>query len=259
MKKVSICIPTTELIYSDGTVMGPHMLNHLLKSISTQTYKNIEIIISDQSKTDIIEKECGNWDNLNIYYYKNDSGRGSAAKNLNYSFTKASGDIIKPIFQDDFFYTNTSIEYIVNNLGSNKWGFFGTYHCNENYTQNLIRPMSPIWEDPIKILSGVNTVSGPSVMFFENNYNFFDENLGWLNDVEFYYRLFKKYGLPLLLPYQKVVQRLRSEGVSNTLDLELKSQEEKYVLSKHDIINGSKKIEDYPSIINRVKKINYEL
>ena len=89
--------------------------------------------------------------------------------------------------------------------------------------------------------------------------NFFDEDLGWLNDVEFYYRLFKKYGLPLLLPEQKVVQRLRSEGVSNTLDNQLKLEEEKYVLAKHEIINGSKKIEDYPFIINRLKKINYEI
>ena len=46
--KISICIPTTELIYSNGEIMGPYMLNHLLNSISEQTYTDYEIIISDQ-------------------------------------------------------------------------------------------------------------------------------------------------------------------------------------------------------------------
>jgi glycosyltransferase involved in cell wall biosynthesis len=255
MIKISICIPTTELIYSNGKVMGPHMLNHLLRSISTQTYTNYEIIISDQSKTDVIKNECDNWDNLNIKYYKNETGFGSAAKNLNFAFTKASGEYIKPIFQDDYFFSPNTLEYIVNNLEKNTWGFVGTYHCMENDINNLIRPLSPTWGDSINILSGENTVSGPSVMFFKNDNNFFDEDLCWLNDVEFYYRLYIKYGLPLLLPKQEIVQRLRVEGVSNTLSSKIKEEERVYVLCKHNIKGGSKNIEDYPNIINRIKQI----
>ena len=116
--------------------------------------------------------------------------------------------------------------------------------------------MSPKWEDPIKILSGINTVSGPSVMFFKNDQNYFDEDLCWLNDVEFYYRLYLKYELPLLLPRQEIVQRLRNDGVSNTLSKEIKNEEGVYVLCKHNINSCSKNIEDYPNIINRVKQIN---
>ena len=51
-------------------------------------------------------------------------------------------------------------------------------------------------------------------MFFKNDDNYFDEDLCWLNDVEFYYRLYLKYDLPLLLQNQEIVQRLRSEGVN---------------------------------------------
>lgn len=256
MKKISICIPTTELIYQNGDVMGPYLLNHLLKSISNQTYKNYEIIISDQSKTDIIENECKNWGDLNLKYYKNDSGYGSAAKNLNFAISKATGEIIKPIFQDDYFFSPNTLQYIINNLGDHTWGFVGTWHCNENDVDNLYRPFSPKWEDAVRILSGINTVSGPSVMFFENDDNFFDEDLCWLNDVEFYYRLYSKYGLPLLLPTQEIVQRLRNDGVSNTLSSEIKKEESIYVLCKHNINSGSKNINDYPNIIKRVKQIN---
>jgi glycosyltransferase involved in cell wall biosynthesis len=96
--KISICIPTTELIYSNGEIMGPYMLNHLLNSISEQTYTDYEIIISDQSKTDVIKNVCDSWSNLNIKYYKNNTGFGSAAKNLNFAISKSTGEYIKTIF-----------------------------------------------------------------------------------------------------------------------------------------------------------------
>jgi glycosyltransferase involved in cell wall biosynthesis len=254
--KISICIPTTELIYSNGEIMGPYMLNHLLNSISEQTYTDYEIIISDQSKTDVIKNVCDSWSNLNIKYYKNNTGFGSAAKNLNFAISKSTGEYIKTIFQDDYFFSPNTLQYIVDNLGDNTWGFVGTWHCDEDQTDKLYGQFSPEWGDPVSILSGGNTVSGPSVMFFKNDDNYFDEELCWLNDVEFYYRLYLKYDLPLLLPNQEIVQRLRSEGVSNTLSFDIKSEECSYVLCKHNINPGSKNIEDYPNLINRIKKIN---
>jgi glycosyltransferase involved in cell wall biosynthesis len=256
MTKISICIPTTELIYSNGEIMGPYMLNHLLNSISKQTYTDYEIIISDQSKTDVIKNECDSWSNLNIKYYKNNTGFGSAAKNLNFAISKSTGEYIKPIFQDDYFFSPNTLQYIVDNLGDKTWGFVGTWHCDENQTDKLYRPFSPKWGDSFNLLSGLNTVSGPSVMFFKNDNNYFDEDLCWLNDVEFYYRLYLKYGLPLLLSNQEIVQRLRNEGVSNTLSPDIKNEERVYVLRKHNIEPGSKNIEDYPNLINRIKQIN---
>jgi glycosyltransferase involved in cell wall biosynthesis len=253
--KISICIPTTELIYSDGTIMGVYMLNFLLKSISIQTFKDFEIIISDHSPSDIIEKECNNWPNLNIKYFKNTKGIGSAAMNLNFAISKATGEYIKTIFQDDYFHTKDALQYISDNLNDFKWGACGTMHCKEDNTNNLYRPMSPRWNNPVNVLSGSNSISGPSVLFFKNDKNYFDENLCWLNDVEFYYRLFIKYGTPLLLPNQCVVQRLRSQGVSNTLSNNIKREEKIFVLAKHGINKNSKNIKNYPAIYNRIKNI----
>jgi glycosyltransferase involved in cell wall biosynthesis len=254
-KKLSICIPTTELKYSDGTIMGVYMLNSLFKSIDKQTYKDFEIIISDHSPSDIIKEECDKWSNLDIKYYKNTSGIGSAAKNLNFAITKASGEYIKTIFQDDYFHSPEAIEYIMTNIGDSSWGAVGTYHCYEDNTSSLVNPISPSWNDPIQLLGGLNTISGPSVIFFKNDNNFFDENLGWLNDVEFYYRLFIKYGLPLLLPKHMILQRLRNEGVSNVLNDTIKIEEKKYVFAKHNITGDSKNLKDYPEIYNRINKL----
>lgn len=255
MSKISICIPTTELKYSNGDTMGVYMLNHLLNSIQSQTFKDYEVIISDQSESDIIEKECDNWKNLNLKYFRNDKGRGSAANNLNFAISKSSGSYIKTIFQDDFFHNPKTLEYIVENLNDNSWGAVGTYHCYENEVDKIVNPLSPYWTDEVSLLSGINTISGPSVIFFKNDNNFFDENLCWLNDVEFYYRLYLKYGLPLLLPEKMILQRLRKEGVSNNLSASIQFEEKDYVLAKHSITNASKNIEDYPSIYNRIKNL----
>jgi hypothetical protein len=255
MKNISICIPTTELIDHNGNETGQYMLNFLLNTIENQTYKNFEVIISDQSKNNVIEKECENWPNLNIKYYKNSFGIGSAAKNLNFAISKSNFEIIKPIFQDDFLFSENSLKYIIDNISEESWGFVGTHHCNENNVDVLFNPISPRWDDPVRILSGINTVSGPSVMFFKNDDNYFDEDLCWINDVEFYYRLFKKYGNPLLLSRQEIVQRIRTSSVSNTLNDKIKNEEEKYVLGKHNINTNSNNIKDYPNMFNRINNL----
>lgn len=255
MPKISICIPTTELKYSNGDIMGVKFLNHLFKTIQQQNFHDYEVIVSDQSSSDIIEEECSIWKNINIRYYKNENDYGSAARNLNFAIAKANGDIIKPIFQDDFFYNENALSYIVENFKDSGWGALGTYHCYEGDIQTLVNPISPHWVNEIQILSGINTISGPSVIFFLNDDNYFDEDLCWLNDCELYYRLYMKYGTPICLPEKMINQRMRSESVSNTLSLDLQNEEKEYVLAKHSISQGSKRIEDYPNIYNRIKNL----
>jgi glycosyltransferase involved in cell wall biosynthesis len=253
--KLSICIPTTELNYSNGDSMGVYMLKFLLSSIEKQTYKDFEIIISDHSPSSIIKDECENWKHLNLSYYKNDVGVGSAANNLNFAISKAKGEYIKTIFQDDYFHSEHALKVMMESIGDAGWGAVGTYHCYEDKVNELVRPFSPRYDKPVEVLYGINTVSGPSVIFFKNDDNLFDEDLCWLNDVEFYYRLYKKYGNPVLISEQMVVQRLRKEGVSNTLQNSIKNEEKKYVYALHNINNGSKDLKDYPEIYNRVKKL----
>ena len=64
---VSICIPTYEM---NG--IGSSFLQKGLNSILRQTYKNIEVVISDHSQDDEIKNIVLSYDNkLNIKYIRN--------------------------------------------------------------------------------------------------------------------------------------------------------------------------------------------
>jgi hypothetical protein len=48
-------------------------------------------------------------------------------------------------------------------------------------------------------IDGVNSLGPPSVIYFINDDNFFDEKLSYMMDTEFYHRMIAKYGQPTIL------------------------------------------------------------
>jgi glycosyltransferase involved in cell wall biosynthesis len=96
---ISICIPTYEM---GGK--GLKFLRQGIESIRLQTFDNYEIIISDNSKVDDIENYCNEVKkDLNIFYIRNLNKIGISS-NINFAIEHAKGNIIKILFQDDFFY-----------------------------------------------------------------------------------------------------------------------------------------------------------
>jgi len=65
---ISIAMPVYE---SFGR--GVEFLSYQFEKFETQTYKNFEVVISDQSKTDAIENFCKNYktDNFTVKYERN--------------------------------------------------------------------------------------------------------------------------------------------------------------------------------------------
>jgi glycosyltransferase involved in cell wall biosynthesis len=207
--KFSIVIPTWE---QHG--FGLSFLTHLLESISFQTLKDFEIIISDHSVSDEIKNLVFSFSNLNIVYVKNESLRGNSPANLNNGLKLAKGEIIKIMFQDDFFVNNNSLEMIKDYFENNScyWLVNGCCHTTDGI--NLDKHMIPSWND--KIIEGVNTISSPSVLSFKNNeISFFDENLTMLMDCDYYYTLFKKHGLPGILPENLIANRIHNHQISS--------------------------------------------
>ena len=98
--KISICIPTWE---QHG--YGEIFLQKLLNTITTQTNKNFNVIISDHSLTneiaDLVEKYKTFFE---VIYIKNRNKRGNGPANTNSCIRRADGDIIKVMFQDDLFF-----------------------------------------------------------------------------------------------------------------------------------------------------------
>lgn len=201
MKKptISICIP-----YYEKMQNAAFLLHRCLSSIEEQTYKDYEIVISD---------------------------KGGMARNTNRAIKQATGKIIKILFQDDYFTDKNSLQKIVDNF-SGGWLVSG---CLHNYENQIINPHIPEWTDDIE--TGNNKIGSPSVLTFANkNPLLFDENLGWLLDVDLYKRLHQRYGEPTYLYEYNVIIGLHAGQASNILSDSEKLQEQQYLHEKYTFI-----------------------
>jgi glycosyltransferase involved in cell wall biosynthesis len=228
--KISICIPTWE---QHG--YGKTFLTRLLETINSQSYKNFNVVVSDHSVNSEIYETCISFNKkFEIIYVKNESNRGNGPANTNNCIKSANGDLIKIMFQDDFFFDTNSLKYIVESFENNK-GNWLVNGCNHTYDDGKTygRTMIPKWND--EILFGKNTISSPSVLSFKNfDSCFFDENLTMLMDCEMYYQLYIRYGLPIILDKTLVTNRIHKYQISSTYTKNI-SDEISYIKIKYNL------------------------
>lgn len=227
--RFSICIPVWE---QHG--FGLQYLKDLLHSIQIQRYYDYEIVISDHSKDHVISdyvNKVFKFDKSAILYRKFSEKYGNGVANLNNALKIANGEIIKIMFQDDFMFDCRCLEKINNVFKDEetKWVVCGCNHTRDGV--NFERFMVPSWND--RMLEGVNTISSPSVLAFRNeNIELFDENLTMLMDTEYYYRMNKRYGLPVIIEDCLVTNRCHENQISSrysgNLEEEIKYAKEKY-------------------------------
>jgi len=216
--RFSIVIPTWEQ-YGKGYFF----LTQLLDSIKNQSFNDYEIVISDHSINNEIENICKKYDFLKISYLRNQNKRGNSPHNLNFGLRQAKGEIIKVMFQDDFFINPNSLKLISNEFEINdcKWLVNGCCHTTDSI--NFFRYMIPKWND--RINEGVNTISSPSVLSFINkDILYFDENLTMLMDCDYYYSLHKKYGLPSILKEYLIANTFHEYQISKMYDKNLQEE-----------------------------------
>jgi len=219
--KISIVIPTYE---AHGR--GVEYCKCLFNSIKSQTYTNYEVVVSDHSKDDLVMNEIDNWkDEFDIIYYRNERGRGNNSINMNEGIKRASGEWIKIMHQDDWFCNKNTLKLMKDSLlkfPSYKWGAFGFNHFNES-DNKIKREIIPCFE---------KTMGNPSVSFFENNNNYFDEYYFYLNDHDMTYHLQKKYIKPLIIPDMCITIRVNAVQTTNYISEERKKEEFKYFEEK---------------------------
>jgi len=223
--KMSIAIPVYEC-HGKGWLY----LSELLNSIVKQSEKDIEVVVSDQSTDDKIEKLCSFYSNfMNIKLVDGRHVKRSNSPNANNAIKNCSSDIIKVIFQDDFFIDvdacKKTIDVFSNpNVG---WVISSCAHCNDIHS--LFRPFIPHYNNDIHI--GNNTISSPSVLAFRGQ-TLFDENLIMLMDCDIYKNLYIKYGDPYIITDYLICNRLHENQLQNTskdvLDSEIIYCKEKY-------------------------------
>lgn len=226
---VSLCIPTYEM-----SGFGQDFLRHSLNMLTTQTYKDFEVIISDHSANDLIMNLCADYSQkLHIKYFKNPHNVGSSSANINNAMKQATGQLIKVLFQDDFLYDRNSLEVIVNNFNMNKdtWLVTASEHSKDGI--HCHKPHYPEYSNRVHV--GDNLLGSPSILTIKNNNPLlFDENLIWLMDCDYYKRCFDKYGLPKFVNTVTVVNRVGEHQVTNTkVNAVVVKTEYAYILKKH--------------------------
>jgi len=219
MTKISIAIPTWES-YNNGE----QFLDDLFRTIEIQTFKDFEVVISDHSKDDYLLSKIKEFeDKFEIKYHKNENNRGNGPANMNNAISKCSGEIIKIMFQDDFFYDDEALEKIYYALSDSDrmWLLNGTNHTKDD-GNSFYWNLYPKFND--NLLKGVNTISSPSVVSFKRQSEVvFDETLVYFMDIDYYYGMREKYGDPVFYNDILVTNRFPHE---NSISSNIKNKEE---------------------------------
>lgn len=201
MNKVSICIPAYN---------NEKSVKRLLESIEIQSYKDYEVIITDDSDSDSI-KELING-KTNIKYYKNEKRLGATA-NWNQAIKLAGGEFIKIMHHDDWFTDETSLQTFVDMLEKHPeadMAFSGTRQVEEEsdagfdgYERFIAKEDAALIAEDYRNLFLGNTIGAPSAVIVRRKSNVtdiaeqrgeiaYDEQLKWLVDMDYYMQILKR-------------------------------------------------------------------
>lgn len=213
---------------------GVDYLSYSLNILAHQTFKDFEVVISDHSTDDYLKECCDEWSNiLNIKYIRCETGRGSISPNLNNAIRNSSGQYIKILFQDDFLYDQNSLQLIVDYIKKKdiNWLLTGCAHTKDMETVYDI--MVPKYHD--RIYEGINTISCPTVLTIKNNSEklYFNEEINWLMDVEYYKRCYDKFGLPDVLENVCVINRQAEVRATTLISEEDKQKEVMLMINRY--------------------------
>jgi len=241
MSKISICCP----VYTMKNKTAERFLVEYFSHLMYQTFKDFDVVISDQSEGDNLKTICDTFSHvLDIKYIKNTSNKKNAANNVNNAVKHATGEIIKLLYMDDYFVDQDALLKISNAFDNNpdgKWFISGFTHSNENRTQ-FFDTRHPWYEN--KYVNGDNTTGIPSNYAVRNNCALeMDDDLLWIVDGEYFYRSYYYHGDPIMI--DDVLVCFREHGSSAFRDpkfQELDAKERQYCINKYNGIMPTKEV-----------------
>jgi glycosyltransferase involved in cell wall biosynthesis len=183
---VSICIPAYK---------RADFLVRLLDSISIQTYKDYEVVITDDSPDESVSLLVKKYSSsFPVQYYRNPSPLGTPA-NWNAAIRLARGEWIKLMHDDDWFTDKHSLEQFssASKIAGSSFIFSGFNNVNIE-TKEANQYILSSWHEyllrknPHNLLKK-NFIGHPSTTFIRNDLKtWYDEKLKWVVDIEFYIR-----------------------------------------------------------------------
>lgn len=188
---ISICIPA----YKNAAY-----LRVLLDSIAIQTYKDFEVVVSDDSPDIAVEVLCNDYIGLfSLTYFRNVPAKGSPA-NWNAGIAAAKGEWIKIMHDDDWFSSESSMEIFANAAENNPEHtfIFSGYNLFRDGKLESSHIISKAIENRLKksplILFRKNYIGHPSTTLIKNTVGqWYDESTKWVVDFEFYIRCLDKH------------------------------------------------------------------
>lgn len=213
---ISITIPTYEM---NG--VGSFYINESLQYLEKQTFKIFEVVISDHSYNDDIKNICSKFNKLNIKYIKNEKNRGSSSANLNNAIINSKYNIIKFLMQDEYIINENALLDINNCFDDENVNWVATGFFNGDIKNKMI----PFYND--RIIYGNNTIGSPSIVSIRKTKDlcFFNPDLIWLMDCDYYKRLFDKWGNPTIIKDAKIFINHHPNQVTNIIDNNRKEKE----------------------------------
>ncbi len=207
-----------------------------LESVRKQTYKNIELIISDDSSNDDTLKLCEEWKkNFEDYFYrvlilKSKKNEG-LVKNLNKGVKLATAEWVKVLAGDDILEDKcieNNLRYVEGNpeikIVFSKTQRFKNEFLKENYLEIPSDKEDKIFfekkaRNQFKILAMENVCSAPT-SFIKNElyseYGYYDETYPMVEDYPMWLKLTKN-GVKLnFLNIITVFYRIHSESISSS-------------------------------------------
>ena len=212
--KISIAIPT----YINNELQLSY-LRYSFDKILEQTFKNFEVVISDNSLNTFVENLCNEYsDYFSIIYFKNLDKVGMS-QNSNSSMKLCKGDYIKILHYDDFLFSNKSLELIVNSLDNsdNYWLVNGFNHTHD--AVSFFDPRVPKYTK--YSLIGNNLLGCPSNVSIRNiDVPDYDPNLHMSMDVEWYHRIRMSHGMPIIIDDVLTTSRIHNNSTTSKINLD---------------------------------------
>ncbi|MGN6476541.1 MAG: glycosyltransferase family 2 protein [Flavipsychrobacter sp.] len=186
---ISLCVPTYNRI---------NYLKRLLDSISAQTFKDYEIVITDNSDNDSVSDFIKEYPQLPIKYHKN-TPPTTMAVNWNINISKANGVWLKMMHDDDWFATNDALERFAAATNTNarflccSWQIIDDKTGQAKAGRNSIGGFKKILKNPFLVF-GDNIIGPPSVTMVHHSVDVrYNERMNWLVDLEYYIAVLRKY------------------------------------------------------------------
>lgn len=188
MPKVSICIPYHDTPHTDI------FLARLLHSLSKQTFRDFEIVLTKE---------------------------GKMAENTNASILCSKGQFVKVMYMDDYFAHEGALKAIVEACRGH-WAVAGADN-NPN----------PYWTDDIHMGNNKLGSPSALIFRNTQDPLLFDEEMSWVLDCDLYKRLYERYGPPDILLGEHIGIGIHPLQVSNTMTNEDKLNEINYINKKY--------------------------